>query len=144
MPEWFRRRYFYSKKTMLRTLACFYLFGSLLLLIGSHWRESYIQVGYYIDYRNYLIIRGNEAIVPIYGTILCSFIILGASLYLTIYGLVLFKKGLLLDIPINAICNKCDSVFKGYELKNMLCPKCRNVLEDLRGFYQRHPDKKIL
>lgn len=44
------------------------------------------------------------------------------------------------DIPETVICLKCRQPFFGDSLKELKCPKCGGSVEDLRGFYERHPD----
>ncbi len=46
------------------------------------------------------------------------------------------------DIPDTAICLNCKEPFAGKKLSSMKCPKCGGRLEDLIGFYERHPELK--
>ena len=39
-------------------------------------------------------------------------------------------------------CLKCKDIFRSSELSSMNCPKCKGDLEDLEGFYERHPELK--
>ena len=41
------------------------------------------------------------------------------------------------------ICPKCRTPFKQNEVPDGRCPKCEVELEDLEGFYQRHPELKV-
>ena len=38
------------------------------------------------------------------------------------------------------ICSECRSVFPVGDLSGTTCPKCAGHLEDLKGFYKRHPE----
>ena len=37
------------------------------------------------------------------------------------------------------ICPKCNEPFHSKDVPDGLCPTCRNALEKLRGYYDRHP-----
>lgn len=43
---------------------------------------------------------------------------------------------------IQLICPKCEDVFKWNETQTQTCPKCQTKLENLKGFYERHPELK--
>ena len=40
------------------------------------------------------------------------------------------------------ICPKCKDSFSQKDVSNSLCPNCTVELEDLEGFYDRHPELK--
>ena len=40
------------------------------------------------------------------------------------------------------VCLKCYEMFSVYKVDKMVCPKCTGSLENLNGFYDRHPDLK--
>jgi hypothetical protein len=40
------------------------------------------------------------------------------------------------------ICPKCMNSFYEKDTENMVCPKCKGVLENIKGFYERHPELK--
>ncbi|WP_170830296.1 hypothetical protein [Maridesulfovibrio ferrireducens] len=43
----------------------------------------------------------------------------------------------------DTICPKCETTFGiGEAPKNELCPNCKDLLEPLKGFYDRHPELK--
>jgi hypothetical protein len=46
------------------------------------------------------------------------------------------------DIPETVICLKCGESFPGRDIKGSECAKYGGSLEDLRGFYERHPELK--
>jgi len=39
------------------------------------------------------------------------------------------------------ICPKCQKTFHSKDICDSKCPKCKVELEDLRGFYNRNPEK---
>ncbi|MDH4230689.1 MAG: hypothetical protein OEW04_01515 [Nitrospirota bacterium] len=45
-----------------------------------------------------------------------------------------------IEIPHTAICLNCREPFAGRTLASMICPKCGGTLENLYGFYDRHPE----
>ena len=40
------------------------------------------------------------------------------------------------------ICPKCKTPFNQKDVPDSRCPKCEVELEDLEGFYERHPELK--
>ncbi len=40
------------------------------------------------------------------------------------------------------ICLNCYEMFSVYKVNKMVCPRCTGTLENLNGFYDRHPDLK--
>jgi len=128
---------------MLRTLAVCYGFGFLCLFIGVGMRSEFLQYGYYRDYHFGITFTGKEVVIPIYGTILCSIALILLSIYFTIYGILLLRAGMLRDRPDNYVCEKCEQVFEGNSIHGNKCPTCGGLLEDLRGYYERHPEKKL-
>jgi len=65
------------------------------------------------------------------------FVIFGIMLIL--YGL--FKK----CVPENEaskfiICSECSKTFYAKDIPDQKCPKCNAKLEDMEGFYERHPE----
>lgn len=39
-------------------------------------------------------------------------------------------------------CIGCGKVYKSYEVENFKCPRCANEVENLIGFFERHPQFK--
>jgi len=46
------------------------------------------------------------------------------------------------DIPETVTCLNCREPFLGSKVKELKCPKCGGILENLAGFYERHPELK--
>jgi hypothetical protein len=44
--------------------------------------------------------------------------------------------------PSYLICPKCQAVCQAGDVRASECSVCRVELEDLKGFYKRHPDRK--
>ena len=40
------------------------------------------------------------------------------------------------------ICPKCMNSFYEADTENMICPNCKATLENIKGFYERHPELK--
>ncbi|MDH4230813.1 MAG: hypothetical protein OEW04_02160 [Nitrospirota bacterium] len=45
-----------------------------------------------------------------------------------------------IEIPQTSICLNCREPFAGRTLTSMICPKCGGALENIYGFYDRHPE----
>jgi hypothetical protein len=46
------------------------------------------------------------------------------------------------DTPETVICLNCREPFAWKDTEGPSCPNCGGTLEDLRGFYERHPEFK--
>ncbi len=46
------------------------------------------------------------------------------------------------DLTIILICPKCDEAFQLKESSAKRCPNCDTDLEPLKGYYERHPERK--
>ena len=40
------------------------------------------------------------------------------------------------------ICPKCDKILQVADAKDYICPNCFETMEELEGYYDRHPDLK--
>ncbi len=72
--------------------------------------------------------------------------------YLVILGFVLVGIGLLGFCllpqkkelsPDTKICPRCETVYDHKPRQDEKCPKCESKLEELKGFYDRHPEKRL-
>ena len=139
MPEWIRKRCFYSIKSMKRTLVSCYGLCLLMTLILWLTYAEYKELGYIRVRGN--IYSGQDSILTLYG---CTFVValmIMMTIYSTFYGLYQAKRGKISNLPVNSICYNCESVFNISEITSMVCTKCGGTLEDLKGFYHRHPEK---
>jgi magnesium-transporting ATPase (P-type) len=140
MPEWIRKRCFYSIKSMKRTLVSCYGLCLLMILILLLMYSDYTTFGY-IRVRGKFVYGTEDSKLTLYG---CTFVValmLMMTIYSTFYGLYQAKKGKIPNLPFNSICYNCQSVFNIFEITSMVCTKCGGKLEDLKGFYDRHPEK---
>lgn len=72
--------------------------------------------------------------------------------YHYVFGLILFVCGgaILLSVVRRKtnnearvlICPKCQDTFFDRDVSKNVCPNCNVVLEDVKGFYKRHPELK--
>lgn len=42
------------------------------------------------------------------------------------------------------ICPKCEETFDKKDVPDQLCPNCKVDLENIEGFYERHPELKAI
>lgn len=100
------------------------LCGSYVFLSSEYgyWKGTYIFVG-----------KGRYLISFGFGIMGILFIIYGLKKNIKpipLFGNVYFK------------CIGCGAVISESDAKSSQCPKCGDVLEELKGFFERHPDKK--
>jgi hypothetical protein len=62
--------------------------------------------------------------------------------YKSIWALRALWKGDYTNEPDNVICLNCRSPFIYDSVKSLKCPKCGGTLENLKGFFERHPDQR--
>ena len=41
------------------------------------------------------------------------------------------------------MCSKCIKPFYKKDCQDLICPECQGPLEELSGFYERHPELKV-
>jgi len=139
MPEWIRKRCFYSIKSMKRTLVSCYGVCLVMTLWSLSMYAEYKRLGY-------IRVRGNiysaqDSILTLYGCTFVAGLMIIMTIYSTFYGVYQVKNGKIANFPVNSICYNCQSVFNVSEITSMVCTKCGGKLEDLKGFYNRHPEK---
>jgi hypothetical protein len=59
---------------------------------------------------------------------------------LVVMGFCILWIGVIKPRKENLICPKCEDLFRWSDTLGDKCPKCGAGLEDLRGFYERHPE----
>ncbi len=62
--------------------------------------------------------------------------------YKSVWALRALWKNDYTNEPENVICLNCHSAFVYDVVKSFKCSKCDGSLENLKGFYERHPDSK--
>ena len=67
-----------------------------------------------------------------------------AGVVLIIFGIISFGVGLFASRKKKAeyICYKCQKIVYHYDEEKKICDSCGGQLEPLKGFYDRHPEKK--
>jgi hypothetical protein len=87
----------------------------------------------YINTMSPIIYLGSLPLILIYGYLFHKYVV---------HKVLSFDdyKGLLK--PRTVICCKCLNPFSGDIYKESICPKCGGILENLEGFYKRHPELK--
>ncbi|OPY67785.1 MAG: hypothetical protein A4E57_02104 [Syntrophorhabdaceae bacterium PtaU1.Bin034] len=138
------KRYFLSKKGALKTLAVGYSVSIAGFLIGMILRDEQRKLGYVIS--RGVKVYGNDASLTVIAVIGLSSALFLYTLYATVVALFFLRKGdfarLPKDPPAVVICEKCRNVFPGKETNGEMCPTCGGALEDVKGFYERHPELK--
>ena len=111
---------------MLNKIA-FLIFGVFLSWLGFEVirKGGFALYGHYVSFADSKIVIGSVIIV--FGIVFIWFA-LGRK--------VQDFKGKLL------VCPKCKDSFNQKDVPNSLCPNCAVELEDLEGFYERHPELK--
>ncbi len=104
-----------------------------LMYLSTYKRHGFISGGKLGDF----LVKGQDALFLIYGTMICAFSIILFSTFLTIQTISGKDKPI---PPENVICPNCKKIFKGDDVPNLICSICGTTLEDLKGFYKRHPD----
>ena len=132
-----------SRKRYLNTVGNWYLV-SLVFFIPTFISFDQLEKTGKIVVRS-VVLSGNEAMFHI-GAIffICVIAFLYAS-FIGIYGLWFFKSANGTKenlIPETWICTKCRNAFPGYSVASSKCPQCGGNLEDVDGFYERHPHLK--
>jgi hypothetical protein len=92
-----------------------------------------------------VVVNGNDAMYYIGASFFAGLIAFTYASFIGLYGLWYFKtpSAKKVDLtPENWIYIKCRSTFPGYSVNDSSCPKCSHDLEDLEGFYERHPKLK--
>jgi sulfite exporter TauE/SafE len=67
-----------------------------------------------------------------------------AGIVLIVFGVLSFGVGLFTHRKINVkyICYRCEKIVNHSADEKKVCDNCRTQLEPLKGFYDRHPEKK--
>ena len=107
----------------------FFLLGACLALYGI---LTVIQRGYYSSRFKFYIDFGRYHY-------LFGILIMLVGIFV-IYTTLSSKRKYLKEKYL--ICPKCKDSFSQKDVSNSLCPNCTVELEDLEGFYDRHPELK--
>lgn len=145
MPIWKLKNPFPSKKQAFKTLAVGYSLSVVSLFIGFMWLSEYRKFGYYIDRKYGFIFYGDSALVTIIGIISLSSLLLLYTIYWTICVFILIRRKefkQLIYKPEFVICPKCKKPYYSKDIPDLRCLNCGERVEDISGFYDRHPELK--
>jgi len=118
-----------------------------MTLVSILWLNRYARYGYVNTARwpSFIPSYGKVALFILYTAFAASVVFWIYAIYLSVCGWLWRKSGYLRPSAINpefVICGACDTPYRGIEVVNLLCPKCGTRVEDLEGYYDRHPDPR--
>ena len=136
-------------KTLLDQLAisggCFFA-GIICLMYGSTFQGQLLGTGSAEIGRNsaYVTVTGRDAQINInFFWIGAVVFILAALINLIVTARREFNNPLPFDdFNTFVICPKCVEPLWGNDNPSMVCTKCQSPLENVRGFYDKHPELK--
>jgi hypothetical protein len=138
-------KYFKSKKSAVKTLIFGYFIGSFTLWMGLSFHHEYRKYGYFTDHHDRIRIYGNDALISSLGIIIAASIILAFTLYATVIALYFVRRTDFTKLPTKPevlICDKCQNPIDSKKVSGIVCPTCGGNLEDIKGYYGRHPELK--
>ena len=100
-------------------------------LIIYHGISTIIKARFYW-FGLFIVVENNKYFIG------CLFILLG----LFFVWLSIWRKAIRVIEGEFFKCTRCGEVIDSKSLKNLICPKCDGVLEELEGFFERHPEIK--
>ncbi|GAB6096434.1 hypothetical protein JCM14469_26870 [Desulfatiferula olefinivorans] len=121
-----------------------YIFPILIILSCLAKLDSIQKKGYYVEPRGDYLVEGFGIAKPLYSLITISSMVIIYYLLKTIYILIFIKKEDRIDNfpPPYVTCVKCKKTYDSYKIHDLTCTECGGDLEDLKGFYERHPELK--
>ncbi|TAN42480.1 MAG: hypothetical protein EPN25_03315 [Nitrospirae bacterium] len=78
----------------------------------------------------------------IYFVVFIAVLMLPYAWYRAFHAFFALMKDNVGNIPETVVCLNCEEPYFYDKIKTFKCPKCGGTLEDLEGFYERHPDMK--
>jgi len=105
----------------------FLIFGVFLTWLGFEVirKGGFVIYGHYVSFADYRVISGSVVIA--FGILFIWFALTRKAQD--------FKGKFL-------VCPKCKDSFKQKDVSDSRCPDCAVELEDLEGFYDRHPEMR--
>jgi len=135
-------KFFLSKRGARKTVALGYIVSISVFFVGMMSYHEYRKYGN-ISIRGTLI-SGNDALITAVATIAVSVVIFLIAIYVTVMYLFFHNRADFGELPPSdvLICSKCQTPVPANETSGSVCPKCGGNLEDVKGFYTRHPEFK--
>ena len=93
-----------------------------------------------IKSRNFGLLSYEQAEQSIYFAIVVSAMVVIYSWYKAFIAFLAIMEDDLANTPETVICLNCQEPYSFETVKGFECPKCSGVLEDLKGFYDRHQE----
>jgi rubredoxin len=134
---------FSSRSRYYRTVITFLLLSGLFLLVALVMLHEYKSTGG-VTFR-LIHFQGDDALNPIIGFFILMLITLAYASFVGLYGIWFFKSAIENKeqlLPENWVCTKCGNTFPGDAAKDKKCPTCAGTLEDLDGYFDRHPERR--
>jgi hypothetical protein len=139
---------FKSRQGAKKVLALGYSFSLMIIFLGLAWNNDLRTKGY-IDVGRVdpVIAVGGDAIITIYGLLICGSALLLYSIYITVFYFVLGHSGEL-DQPSGphlqkTFCGKCGSVSTVADTPDLQCKKCGSQVEVVEGYLDRHDGFRV-
>ena len=126
-----KRPKFKSKKDAFRTFFSYFSAPGFIILIG---------IAGVSKTRSFEYISYEQAKQAIFLIIIAALISLPFWWYKAFWAVRAIMNDDFGNEPETVICLNCQKPFSFYEINNYQCPKCNGVLENLDGFYERHPE----
>ena len=123
-----------------------YFFVISIFMISYSWEKKSQKDGFFSYPNRGRIERfeGEGAEVTIKGVRVFGGLLALYTIFLTVSGFYSIKNNVFKDIrkhaPSFVICPNCLKTMRGRNVPNYLCPECNVLLENIVGFYDRHPD----
>ena len=126
-----KRPQFKSKKDAFRTFFSYFSAPGFIVLIGIA-GVTKTQGSNYISPA-----QAKQSILLIVIAALISLPFWWYKAFYAIYAIMNDDYG---NEPETVICLNCHKPFYYNQIKSLKCPQCSGTLEDLAGFYERHPE----
>ncbi len=134
---------FESKKYLSQLLFFSYLLAGIFFFKGCRFYSSYEEYGYFkmwfFSQLTVDIFEGTRAVVAIYVILIMGCAITVYGIYLSVCYFVLKENDYL---PAFLMCKQCVRPYAREDITSNTCQECGALLENLVGFYDRHPELK--
>jgi hypothetical protein len=139
-----RKSKFESKKTLIQLLLFYYLFAGLFFYKGLSFYSVYKEYGsfkmWFFSQLTVDIFEGSRAVTVISVILFIGCALTVYSIYLCVCCFVLKENDYW---PAFFICKQCLRPYARVDITSNSCHECGAILENLVGFYDRHPELKV-